>query len=697
MTSDSGHPSHGQADALSGATPANGTSDGPARPTTNGLFTRFFRCADLGLAITRPDATFEAVNPTLCRMLGRTEHELKETNWQTLTHPDDLDRDLSLFNRVLVGGIDSYELQKRFLRNDGSTLHAQMTLAVERDEAGTPQRFFATILDRGAEQTALEALHLSERRFRLLTESTLDGVWDWDIAGNTLWLSPSWKAQLGYSDEELENSFATWDKLLHPEDHPRVMGHLQNYLADPSAIWQETFRLRHREGGWRQILARAIPVFGDSGPPIQMVGVHIDITAEREALSELRALSQDLEQRLKRRTEQVKAAQHELEDERLFVQVILNTARALILVLDSQAQIVSVNPYIETVLGWEPKHLVGKNWITTCLPEAARAPVRAVFHRAFTEERTQGYENQVLARDGTVRYVRWYDDVIRDDTDQPCFLVAVGIDVTDELKASQALAKLNQQLENKVRERTRTLEAAQATMIQNEKMASLGTMVAGISHEINNPLMALTNYVDYARDKTDGRVHDILDKAAGQSRRIGDIVNGLLNFSHPSNTQLGQIDIAASLNSAVALIHADLREHGIDLGNRVPADLPPAIAESGALQQVFLNLLTNARDALLGTTERRIELRGGTLDRTVWVEIADSGPGIPAANRDRVFDPFFTTKQPGKGTGLGLSVSQGIIHALGGTLTLQAPDAHGAVFRVSVPRAHQAEPQLTAD
>jgi C4-dicarboxylate-specific signal transduction histidine kinase len=288
-----------------------------------------------------------------------------------------------------------------------------------------------------------------------------------------------------------------------------------------------------------------------------------------------------------------------------------------------------------------------------------------------------------------LRYLRWYDDVILDDAGNARYLVAVGIDVTQELKASEALSRLNLQLEDKVRERTRALEAAQASLLQNEKMASIGTMVAGISHELNNPLMALTNYVDYACENSAGRTAEVLEKAAVQIRRIGKIVDGLLTFTRPSDTKLEQIDVAAALADSVELMRPEMQRHEIALEYQVPKDLPPALAEKTSLQQAYLNLLTNARDALLGQGLRRLALRGGSSNSTVWIEISDTGTGIPPKIRERVFDPFFTTKEPGQGTGLGLSVAQGIVRALGGTLTLEDQDTPGAVFRISLPRADQ--------
>ena len=128
---------------------------------------------------------------------------------------------------------------------------------------------------------AEKALHESEARYRLLTESSLDGVWEWDVQANSLFLSPRWKAQLGYADHELPNAFETWSERLHPDDVERVMAHLEAYLADPVPIWQEEFRLRHKDGSYVWLAARGSAVFNGNKEVVRILGVHIDISHKK--------------------------------------------------------------------------------------------------------------------------------------------------------------------------------------------------------------------------------------------------------------------------------------------------------------------------------------------------------------------------------------------------------------------------------
>ncbi len=774
-------------------------------PATN-LYRTYFEHANLGFALTSPDKGWLHVNPCLCEMLGYSEPELRDLTWVDLTHPDDLTADVAQFARLLAGEIDAYELDKRFIRKDGRIVPTHLTVACERDDNGKVAVALATLTDLTARQAMVDALKLSEERFQLLADSTLDGLWDWDIRADSLWLSPSWKAQVGYRDAELVNAFDTWDGLIHPEDHPRVMEHLRAFLKEPAMVWQDTFRLRHRLGDWRQILARAIVVLGDDDKPTRMFGVHVDITSERQALAELQAMTRDQEHMLRERARELaasevryrniadhtfdwetwidadgelrycspaceritghpatafmtdpglmeriihprdhrrwqahmqqvvhqrqtqsltyrilrpddterwlermdhpilseqqeyvgtrgstrditntRAAQHALEQEKTFVETVLSTARAIILVLDTDARIVRVNPYIAQLTGRTADDLIGRNWIDTCLPERDRAQIHEVFRNALNEQHTSGYINPILAADGSLKDISWYDELIRDEDGSPRYLVAVGIDVTDQRRAEQALREVNEQLEDKVRLRTRDLEAAQAAMIQSEKLSSLGTLVAGLSHEVNNPLMGAINYVEHVRDHSPPELAEILDKADRELKRIGTIARNLLRYARPNSETLMPVDLREVAHRATDLLAADLRARHIQVIDQIPTSLPQAQGDLGALQQVCLNLLINARDAVAESERREIAIRGGEAPGAVWLEIADTGHGIPEKLQSAIYDPFFSTKPPGKGTGLGLPISLSIVDSLGGRLELCETGAAGTVFRMTLP------------
>ncbi len=220
-------------------------------------------------------------------------------------------------------------------------------------------------------------------------------------------------------------------------------------------------------------------------------------------------------------------------------------------------------------------------------------------------------------------------------------------------------------------------------MIQIEKLSSMGTMVGGVAHEINNPLMGILNYVEYARDKaTDSRSKEVLDDALHEINRIKTIVRNMLVFIRADSTNQDSCDVKKTAQQTLALLEGELRRNSVLVEMRLADDLPPVKCSAGSLQQVLLNLLLNARDAIAEQSEQRITLIGKRENGKVVLLFCDNGPGISPEIVEKIFDPFFTTKPVGKGTGLGLSVSRHLIDEAGGSIQSHEERGYGCCFRI---------------
>jgi len=231
------------------------------------------------------------------------------------------------------------------------------------------------------------------------------------------------------------------------------------------------------------------------------------------------------------------------------------------------------------------------------------------------------------------------------------------------------------------------LKETQQALLHNERLATIGTMAAGIAHELNNPLMGVLNYVAFAKSRaSEPKSAEVLAKAERSLDHIRRVVQGLLGFARSRPQASGPVDLASLVGQALELVGAELTKRGVEVSLSLPADLPPAWGDPDGLRQVLVNLLVNARDALDGCDPKRLGISAQAGAETVWLEVQDSGPGIPDELRGRIFDAFFTTKPAGQGTGLGLSVSASILKGLGGNLTWE-PCPRGALFRVEVPLA----------
>ena len=231
------------------------------------------------------------------------------------------------------------------------------------------------------------------------------------------------------------------------------------------------------------------------------------------------------------------------------------------------------------------------------------------------------------------------------------------------------------------------------TLQQSEKLSSIGLLAAGVAHEVNTPLTGVSSYTQMLLGmipETDPK-HALLQKMQRQTDRASNIVGNLLNFSRTGNAEeFGDIEINKLLNDTLQLLEPQLRKSSIEIVKEYAEDAPPILGSGAKLQQVFTNLILNARDAMFdgGKITLRTIASG---DDGIAIEVVDDGEGIPAANLKKVFDPFFTTKGVGNGTGLGLAVSYGIIQEHNGTIEVSSAEGEGTTFRLIFPTAQKAD------
>jgi len=269
---------------------------------------------------------------------------------------------------------------------------------------------------------------------------------------------------------------------------------------------------------------------------------------------------------------------------------------------------------------------------------------------------------------------------------------AVGADLY--LQKPFTSAALVQAIESVLRPPARRLEPAK--IAQTERMAALGTLAAGLAHEINNPLTYVLLHLSSAvrliptlggdPEKVE-QVQEMLAEALEGAERIRGITSGIRSFSRIDDQSVGRVDLRVPLDAAIKLVSNELR-HRARI-ERLEGAMPAVSGNQNKLGQVFLNLLTNATHAIAeGDAEHNcVTVTTGSDDGGAFVEIADTGAGIPPYLLGRIFEPFFTTKPIGQGTGLGLSISHGIVESLGGRITVTSEVDRGTTFRVWLPRS----------
>ena len=359
-------------------------------------------------------------------------------------------------------------------------------------------------------------------------------------------------------------------------------------------------------------------------------------------------------------------------------QALLESASEGIILIDATGRITLVNRAAEKMFGYPRAELLGQT-LEILLPERARdahAGHRAGYF-ALPRVRPMGMGFDLAGRRKSGE--EFPVEISLSYVKLPHGMLAMAF-VTDITERKRAEAELQRQRE---------------ALYQTEKMAALGTLSAGIAHEMNNPLGIITTRIEVMLLEAEGQalppqVVEDLKVLHRASQRVARIAASLRSFARQSPAERGPVSLNAIVEESLLLMQKPLATDNIRVSATLADDLPLLQADATALHQVLMNLLTNAREAMSGGGEIRVET-ARVADRDGWIRliVADTGPGIPPETLSKIFDPFFTTK--GSGTGLGLSVTYGIIHDHGGTVEVQSQLGRGTRFTLMFPVAPRRE------
>jgi len=370
---------------------------------------------------------------------------------------------------------------------------------------------------------------------------------------------------------------------------------------------------------------------------------------------------------------------------------LFESAKDGILILDADSgQIVDVNPYLIERLGYSKEQLLGKElWEIGAFKDIIAS------RRAFAELRQQGYiryENLPLqSREGDVRQVEFVSNTYLAGESR---VIQCNIrDITERKLAEEELRRTNQSLEGALAElqiKTHELTSMTQQLWQASKLATMGELAASIAHELNNPLATISLHAEVliGRLATGDPAHASLLVIEQEVERMASLVSNLLLFSRRSHQQTSTINIVEEVQNSLQFINYHLRSHGITLATDFANDLPSVQADRQQLRQVFLNLLTNASDAMLNGGTLTVRAKHHALETgvpAIMIEFSDSGVGVAPENLTKLWEPFFTTKPEGKGTGLGLPICRRTVEEHRGTIDIESLPGKGTTVRIVLP------------
>jgi PAS domain S-box-containing protein len=487
----------------------------------------------------------------------------------------------------------------------------------------------------------ITASRKNEARFTELFETLQEGIYIVTPDDRILDANPALVRMLGYNSKEDFLSRTLADVLPDTEQR-RQLRHEVN--SQPMLQGRELTLVR-KDGSQITCLNTAAPVRDISGKVIRYHGALMDITERRE-----------MERRLYQQQE--------------FARRLIDSFPDLIHVLDAEGHFTFTSPRVKNVLGYEPEEYGSEQ-----LGNRAHVEDRGALHALFSEvvggrKTFDSLEIRVRHKNGEWRRIRCHFSPMFSETGKIDGVIISGRDVTE-------LKRLEEQL------------------IQAEKLAAMGQMLAGVAHELNNPLTAILGVTELLRERAgfDEASRRQLELTHRQARRAARIVQNLLEFSRPAAPQKKPLDVNSLIERTLQLHEHSLRRNNIVPEFHLQPGLQPVVGDGNQLIQVFLNLITNAEHAIREVRDSgRIQIRLGQIGGHVTITVQDDGIGIQPENLPRLFDPFYTTKRPGGGTGLGLSICMSIVREHGGSIDVETLPAGGSAFTVFLPVA-TAEPE----
>ncbi len=515
-------------------------------------------------------------------------------------------------------------------------------------------------------------------RFILAAEVTADLIYEWDVNTDALeWFGGGDEA-LGYAPGELPRSISAWINMIHPDDLEGLAGSVELHRTSTGTI-NEEYRIKSKSGEWRYWEARGVPVLDDSGKPCRWIGACSDITASKKAELALR----ESESRLRS---------------------IFDAAESISLIVTDlkgeDAHIIEFNRGAEKIFGYEREEAIGKPVAMLHLPEdVARFPEVMDAMR----KRKDGFtgENTLVRKSGERFPALFSTYPIFDSKGEMTAALGLSVDLSERKAFEESSRRQQRQL------------------FQADKMISLGTLVSGVAHEINNPnhfIMShtyplikawqqaepiLAEYNDSSGDfmlagmpfkEARERIPEMFDSILKGSTRIKAIVKELRDYTmvHPSIT-INEIQINHVVKSAITLLSNMIKRTTDHFSIEYGKGMPGFMGNYQRMEQVVINLVQNACQALTGKEKAiRVSTTYDEQTESVLLKVQDEGVGISRKDIHRITDPFFTTKRGFGGTGLGLSISSTIVMEHHGKLTFSSVPDKGTVVTVAVPRVSDA-------
>lgn len=486
-----------------------------------------------------------------------------------------------------------------------------------------------------------EGFEASQQDYKRLFEHVGCGVYTSTKEGKFLNANPALLAMLGYgTKEEFLEIDITEDIYLRPEDRREFQemierdGHVTDYEVD----------FKHKDGTPISVLLTAHVRYDQEGKVLGYEGIMVDQS-------------------------QRKRMEKELKEAHDFLNKTIQSSPNAIMATDLKGNIIIWNQAAEEALGYKAKDVIGKMNIEKIYPEGMARKVMQMM-------RSTDYGGVGKLRSYPLVYVREDGGIVEGNLSAAIIYDAKG----DGVASVGIFVDLGETLEME-----RKLRQIQEQLLQSEKLAAMGRLTSQIAHELNNPLYGIMNTLELMKTEIppQNKRRKILEMALSETVRLTELLRKMLSFSRPDQEEKHPTDINTILDEILLLHEKQLREHSIRISSSLAEGLGKVYASKNQLRQVFLNMISNARDAM--PDGGILTVRTKADKDNIRIEISDTGIGIEKADLVKIFDAFFTTKDGVKDTGLGLSVCYGFVKEHGGDIKVESKLGSGTTFTIILP------------
>src|ERR687898_174558 len=603
------------------------------------------------IAIHSASGQLEFENRSAQEYHGRSADDQQQSPVSTV-HPDDLPALIAAQQHALTTG-EPLEFELRVRRADGAYRWFHMRSRRSSDDQDGTCRWYTVGTDIHDRKTAEEGLRLSETRLLEVQRLSRTGAWRYDFAAGIVESSPEIQRVYAVQPGEDISRPSFWFDRIHPEDRPRVQAQFERCAREKSD-YQAGYRIVLPDGSIRYQYAIGHPVTNNAGDLIEFIGASMDMTEHWLATTE-RGLA---EEALRKSEERWRA-------------VFENSAIGVALT-DLSGRYLAANAAYQHMLGYTEEQL-GQFTFLELTHEDYRESNWQFVTELLEGKRTQfQIEKQYRRKDGSVIWVRNNVSLVPGTDSMPRFIMALSEDITERKRTEE------------------TLRRTQAELAQVARVASLGEMTASIAHEVNQPLAAVVAN-GHACLRWLSASPPNVPKAAEAAERIvkdgkdaGEVVRRVRALFKPTAVEKVPLDLGEVIREVLRLLDSYPARTHVSLDVALDPDLPPVFADRVQLQQLVLNLMVNALEALEPVTGRpkQLSVRSKyTEPRHAVVQISDNGIGLD--DPDAAFKPFVTTKP--EGMGLGLAICRSIVAAHDGVLSAERNVGFGATFTVTLP------------